>query len=145
MEKVGHPVAIPKEVQRECCRAQQSLEALLIRKAIDGRKIKAVAVRNRKLCAQIRRDFPLGKGEAEAVALAISQKADLLAIDDKHGINACKLFRIPFAAAINILLRTREKDLLKKDEALTKLEALAKFGRYPASILQEARGRLEGS
>lgn len=40
----------------------------------------------------------LGKGEAEA-------------IDDKNGINACKLLGIAFTTAIGTLVRSREKSV----------------------------------
>jgi predicted nucleic acid-binding protein len=43
----------------------------------------------------------LGKGEAEAIALALKEKAELLGIDDKNGINACKLLGIRFTTAVD--------------------------------------------
>jgi len=143
LENIGQAAFIPKEVERECCEGQQSLDALLIRKAIDEKRITVVAARNRKWYGRILRDFPLGKGEAEAIALAVAEKAALLGIDDRQGINACKLLGIPFTTAIGILIRMREKGLLGSGEARSRLEALAKYGRYSAVILKEARRRLE--
>ncbi len=144
LENIGQAVAIPKEVERECCGGQQSFDALLIQKAIDEKKIKVVAVKDRKLYGKILRDFPLGKGEAEAIVLAVSEKAALLGIDDRQGINACKLLGIPFTTAVSILIRMLEKGLLEKEEAVAKLDALEKFGRYKAAILKDARLKLEG-
>ena len=144
LENVGQQVVIPKEVEKERCGAWKSPDALLIQKAVHEKKIKALAVKNQRLCDQIQEDFPLARGEAEAVALAVSEKAGLVAIDDKQGINACKLLRIPFTTAINILIRMRQKGLLERDEALLKLEMLQKYGRYKAQILKDARFRLEG-
>ena len=145
LESVGQPVAIPKEVERECSGARKSPDALLIQKAVSEKKIKVVAIRNQRLCEKIQGDFPLAMGEAEAVALAVSERAGLVAIDDKQGINACKLLRIPFTTAIDILIRMREKGLIKREEALIKLETLQRYGRYKARILEDARLRLEGS
>ena len=88
-------------------------------------------------------DFGLGRGEAEAIVLALSEKADVLGIDDKNGINACKLLGIAFTTAIGILVRSREKGLLTGSEALSKLATLAKHGRYKESILEDARRKLE--
>jgi predicted nucleic acid-binding protein len=88
-------------------------------------------------------DFGLGRGEAEAIVLALSEKADVLGIDDKNGINACKLLGIAFTTAIGILVRSREKGLLTGSEALAKLATLAKHGRYKESILEDARRKLE--
>ena len=88
-------------------------------------------------------DFGLGRGEAEAIVLALAEKARVLGIDDKNGINACKLVGVGFTTASGILVRMCEKGLLTKSEALVKLEGLAKHGRYKRSILEDARRKLE--
>ena len=51
----------------------------------------------------------MGQGEAEAIALAQKERARIVGIDDKNGINACKLLGIAFTTAVGILLRRREK------------------------------------
>lgn len=143
LKHVGQDVMIPKEVEREACQVKQSLDALMIRKAIEEKRIKVLGVRDRKTCQKIAEDFSLARGEAEAVVLALSKKA-ILGIDDRNGINACKLLGIPFTTAIGVLVRMWEKELLSKDEALTKLSRLEKYGRYSAEIVSDARSRLEG-
>jgi predicted nucleic acid-binding protein len=89
-------------------------------------------------------DFSLGQGEAEAVALALKERARIIGIDDKNGINACKLLGLGFTTAVGILLRSREKGLLDRSAALVALAALAKYGRYKDSIIEDARLKLEG-
>jgi hypothetical protein len=143
LRDVGIDVAIPVAVEEECCDVKKSLDALMIRKALSEAKIKAIAVRDRKLVARVRADFGLGVGEAEAIVLALEVKARVLGIDDKGGINACKLLGIAFTTAIGILLRMCERRLLTASEALTKLEGLARHGRYKKSILEDARRQLE--
>ena len=64
-------------------------------------------------------------------------------IDDKNGINACKLLRISFTTAIGILVRMLEKRLLTREEAMGKLAILEKQGRYKKSIVEDAKRRLE--
>lgn len=135
--------AIPVEVEKECCGVKKSLDALLIQKALDELRIKAIAVKNRKLVVKLQGDFGLGKGEAEAIVLALAEKADVLGIDDKNAINACKLLGIAFTTAIGILVRSREKGLLAGSVALAKLAALAKHGCYKESILEDASLKLE--
>jgi predicted nucleic acid-binding protein len=56
-----------------------------------------VAAKDRKLVGKLGHDFSSGRGEAEAIALAVVKQAKLLAIDDTNGINACKLLDIAFA------------------------------------------------
>lgn len=137
-------VVIPGEVEKECCGSKKTLDALMIQKAVEESRIKVVAVKNRRLVAKLRGDFGLGKGEAEAIALALNEKAQLLGIDDKNGINACKLLGIAFTTAVGILIRSQEKGLLEASEALAKLAMLAKHGRYKDSIIDDARLKLEG-
>lgn len=136
-------VAIPAEVEKECCVSKKALDALIIQKAVDESRIEVVAVKNRKLVAKLEADFSLGKGEAEAIALALNEKAHVLGIDDKNGINACKLLGVAFTTAVGILIRSREKGLLEGPAALAKLELLAKYGRYKNSIIEDARLKLE--
>lgn len=138
-------VAIPPEVEKECCAARQSLDALMIQKAIKESKIAVVGIRNKKLVAKLRADFGLGKGEAEAIALALAERAQIIGIDDKSGINACKLSGLAFTTAIGILIRMREKRLLSLDAALAKLTALERYGRYEQAILADARKQLEAT
>jgi predicted nucleic acid-binding protein len=136
------PAAIPAEVERECCGVKKTLDALMIQKALEESRIQVVAVRNHKLIAELQTDFSLGKGEAEALALALKEKAQWLGIDDKNGINASKLLGIPFTTALGILVRSREKGLLDHPEALAKLTMLAKYGRYKSAIIEDARRKM---
>jgi predicted nucleic acid-binding protein len=71
------------------------------------------------------------------------QEAALIGIDDKNGINACKLLGFPFATAIGLLIRIHEKGLLTTEEALVKLTQLGQHGRHKRSILEDAKRRLE--
>jgi len=143
LDSFAGEVLIPVEVERECCSAKKSFDALLIEKAIKEERIAVKTLREKRLFRKIRDDFRLGKGEAEAIALAFSAGAQLVGIDDKNGINACKLLKLPFVTAINILIRMREKVFIEKDAALIRLDALERFGRYTSGIVADARSRLE--
>ncbi len=145
LDSVDFQVAIPFEVEKECCRVKKSLDALMIQKALDESRIRVIAVKDRRLVTKLQSDFGLGRGEAEAIVLALAERARVLGIDDKNGINACKLLGVAFTTAAGILVRMREKRLLTIAEALVKLETLAKHGRYKPSILQDARRKLEAA
>jgi tetratricopeptide (TPR) repeat protein len=56
--------------------------------------------------------------------LALAEKAQVLRIEHKIGINACKLLGAAFTIAIGVLVRMREKGLLMVGEALVKLAIL---------------------
>jgi predicted nucleic acid-binding protein len=145
---IGMEIAIPKAVENECCGGKKTLDALIIRKALEGSKIdepriKVKSVTNRKLVAKLEEDFSMGRGESEAIALALQEKALLVGIDDKNGINACKLAGIPFTTAVGILVRSRQKGLIDCGDALVKLSALAKYGWYRSAILEDAKLQME--
>jgi hypothetical protein len=136
-------VLIARAVEDECCRGKASIDGLTIRKSVDEGKITVLGVRSASQVAKLQIDFSMGRGEAESIALALQEKARILGIDDRNGIQACKLLGLPFAAAIGILLRSREKGLIGHVDALDKFGALARYGRYKSSIVEDARNRLE--
>ncbi len=144
LREIGMEVAIPRAVEEECCGGgKKTFDALMIQKAVDKSRIIVRGVRNRKLVQKLKADFSMGRGESEAIALALQEKARLVGVDDKCGINACKLTGVPFITAVAILLRSRQKGLIDKDDALNRLSSLAKHGRYKSSILEDAKRRLE--
>lgn len=143
LDGIGMDVVIPTAVEQECCGASKALDALVIRKALDDGRIKVRKARNGKLVAKLISDFTMGRGEAEGIAMALEEKAQIIGIDDKIGINACKLLGIPFITAIGLLVQSGQKGLVGRDDAHTKLAALARFGRYRKFILDDALRQLE--
>lgn len=83
-------------VCRACCGVKKSLDAPLIQKALDELRLKVIAVRNRNSLSNWRETSAWAGGEAEAIVLALTEKAQVLGIDDKNGINACNLLGIAF-------------------------------------------------
>jgi predicted nucleic acid-binding protein len=136
-------VAIPKAVEGECCGGIRTFDALLIRKAIEEQRIRVHRLRDAKLAAKLVLDFNMGKGEAETIALAMEQGGQIVGIDDKRGMDACKLLGLPFTNAIALLIRSRQKRLITQDDARSKLAALARYGRYRKSLLEDAARELE--
>ena len=139
---IGQHVLIPKEVEREACGVKKSLDTLLIERSIEDGELKVSTIKDRRICRKIAADFSLGSGEVEAIVLASSEE-DLLGIDDRKGINACKLLGIPFTTAIALLVRMREKKILTRRQSLATLRKLDRFGRYKSEIVEDARVRLE--
>lgn len=118
-------------------------DAQLIARLIGERRIEVRKVTDRKALGLLRREFRLGIGEAQSIALARAGNASLIAIEDRNGVNACKILRLPFTGALGILMRLREKDLMARAESLRKLDILQKHGRYRAEIVDDVRRRLE--
>jgi len=82
--------------------------------------------------------------EAEALTLALQEKAALVATDDRNAIRACKILKIDFTTAIAVLMRAYEKRLITKDEAIIKLLKLESIARYNRNIIEDARQIIEG-
>ena len=143
LKDIGMEIAIPKAVEDECCGGKKTLDVLIIRKALDESRIKVRSARDRKLVAKLGEDFSMGGGESEAIALALQERALLVGIDDKNGMNACKLAGIPFTTAVGILVRSCQKGLIERGDALVKLSALAKYGWYRSAILEDAKLQME--
>src|ERR1700728_4520150 len=82
LDEVAMDVAIPDAVERECCGGKMTLDGLMIRKVLDQSRIKVISAKNKAISAKLRKDFNLGIGEAEAIALAMQGRALLLGTDD---------------------------------------------------------------
>ena len=136
-------VLITREVEDECCPKQQALDSLIIQKAVKDKRIAVKTLKSRALYQKLRIDLSIGQGEAETLAFALTQKSVLVAIDDRRGIKACKLLKIPFVTAIDIVLRMKEKGILTKEQALPKFDSLARYGRYSGEIISRAMASLE--
>ena len=88
LKDFGMEIAIPKAVEDECCGGKKTLDALIIRKALDESRIKVRSVRDRKLVAKLEEDFSMGRGESEAIALALQEEALMVGIDKSRSARA---------------------------------------------------------
>ena len=136
-------VLIPPQVQTECCATKDTFDAQLIARLIKERHIVVRKLKSPGVAAKIRKEFNLGKGEAEVIALAQTITAKLILIEDRNGMNACKILKLPFTGVLGILVRMHEKKLVSTEEAVRKLDLLERYGRYKADIIADVRRRLE--
>ena len=144
LDDLPEKAVITEEVEEECCRKPQAFDSLIIQKAIKERKITVRAPKSKSVYQKLQKDLGLGSGEGETLAFALTQKAPIVAIDDRRGIRACKLLKIPFSTAMDIVIRMRQKQVLTKEQALAKVEALARHGRYSEEIIKRATTTVEG-
>ena len=136
-------VLIPEKVRIEIYYEERE-ETPLLNKFIENKKIKVYKVRNSKLVKKLMEDFAIGAGEAEVLALAIQEKTNIIATDDRNAIRACKLLQLNFTTAIAILVRTFEKKLIDREEALIKLHKLEYIARYKLSIINNVKKHIKG-
>lgn len=136
-------VLIPETVQTEVLKEEKE-ETLLIKSLIGSKKVRAVRIEDKGQIKKLIKDFGIGKGEAEAIMLAIEQGVKIVATDDRNAIRACKLLHLEFITAITVLIRAVEKRLIDNDEALVKLQKLQHIGRYSKAIIQDATNQIKG-
>jgi predicted nucleic acid-binding protein len=137
-------VLIPEKVRGEVC-IKEMEETPLIERLIKERKIYVAKIRKTMVMRQLMDDFSIDVGEAGALTLAVNKKDAMIATDDRNAIRASKLLKIGFTTAIAILVRTFEKDLIDKEEALIKLQKLESIARYSRAIIEDAKKNTEGS
>jgi hypothetical protein len=143
ISKFHGKVLIPEKVKKEIC-TEEVEETPLIVKLIEDKKIHVSKAKDRKLIRRLMDDFHIDEGEAEAITLALQEKANIIATDDRNAIRASKLLKLNFTTAIAILIRTFEKKLINKEDALVKLKKLSSVARYSHAIINDAQKLIEG-
>jgi len=134
-------VVIPEAVRIELFR-QQKEETPLLYRLINDKDIQVLSVKDNRQIDKIIRDFNIDRGEAEALTIALQERASLIATDDRNAIRACKLLNLDFTTAIAVLIRSFEKKIIDRNEALLKLQKLQSNGRYKRSIIEDARAMI---
>ncbi|MBI1970313.1 hypothetical protein HYS47_01055 [Candidatus Woesearchaeota archaeon] len=134
-------IILPEAVWKEINQKKEAYDTQIIEQLISEKMIRTASEKTQSLIFE--KEFGLGKGESEALALAHQQKAKL-ATDDLRAIKASKVFNIPFATAIHFLIDLTNQGVISKEIAKEKLQKLEKYGRYGGMMLQDAKKRIEG-
>jgi predicted nucleic acid-binding protein len=86
--------------------------------------------------------FELDEGEAEAIALAIETKADILLLDERRGRKVASRFGLKFIGLLGILIEAKHKGIIEKlKPILNELVSKAGFrvsSQLYAHVLREA-------
>ena len=131
---------ITSTILTECTAKKDAFDSKLIEKRVIEKKIRIKEVKKREWTIQ--KDFNLGKGEAEAVALCQENNCPLIT-DDRKAINTCKVLRINFTTVPNILLEIHKKGLINKEEAKAYIKRLKEIGRYTSETLKKVEEDIE--
>ena len=135
-------ILMPGKVREEILAGSKEGVPLIV-KLINEKKIHVSKVKNTKAVMKLMEDFNIDEGEAEALILAIQEKAIMVATDDGNAIKACKLLKMDFTTAITFLIRAFGKNLIGQDESLIKLQKLISMGRYDNKIIEDATKRIK--
>lgn len=137
----NHELFIPNEVYKETVeKGKERLheDAFFIEEQISKKKIFKIEVKNKVLINKLILDYNIHKGEAEAIALFLEIKADILAVDDHKAITLCRIMKIPFMTAISFILYLFKNKILSKKESQDYIALLQEYGRYRDMIIIEA-------
>ncbi len=141
-------VIIPERVFEETVlqgKQLQKADAWKIEKAVLQKKIRVKKLRPAKdiRIENLRLDFNLGKGEAEAIELYFQSRAKLLLVDDKQAINMAKLLEVSWVTLPALLVGLVEKKRISKLDALESLQILQEEGRYKLGFILDAFYKIE--
>ena len=135
---------ISEEVEKEATK-KDSFDAILIKQRIKEKKITVKKVKGKKQVEKIAKDFKLQKGEAETIILCIENKCKGIATDDYNAMKACTVVGIKYISTLATLVNLAKKRKLSKEEAILKIEQLAKYGRYSKEIIDDVKNRIGGA
>lgn len=114
-------VVIPTAARAEAAPPGPRPDAVAIRRRLADRRIVVRKVRSRAKVTRPMADFRLGRGEAEALVLALETRAQLVATDDRNALLACRMLGLGGVTAVAILVRARQKGRLSMPEAERRL------------------------
>lgn len=137
---------LPEEVYKEAVikgKAKKFSDSYQIEDKISKNLMKVKKIKDKTKVNQIINEFGLAKGETEAIALFLQEKADVLAIDDHKPINVCKAYRIPFITTLSLVLDAYYRRIITKSEAKKMIEDLDVYGRYKDELIYKALNYLE--
>ncbi len=133
-------IYIPEAVYVEAVekgKTLKKLDAFTIEKEINDKKIFIEKIKNLKEKTNLKQNFNIHDGEAEAIVLYLEKKADLLATDDYRTEKVSKILKIKFFNTPAFLLRCFENKTLSKEKILLKFEKLSQIGWYKKQVLKE--------
>jgi len=109
-------VVIPEAVERELRRAHPVLPSF----------IRTIAINDRQLVDRLCRD--LDQGEAEAIALILERRGDLLLIDERKGRRVALREGVQVIGLLGVLLEAKRRGIIQSlNDTIGKLQTTAGF------------------
>jgi len=122
LKKMYGEVIVPKAVYRELEIGKNKY----YKDISEESWIKILEVKNKYLLEKLKQD--LDEGEAEAIALSLEIKSDLLLIDEKLGRKIAEEEGLKITGTMGILLKAKKKGIIKEVKPL--IYELVKKGNY---------------
>lgn len=146
LDDVPEVPRLPRAVEAESASDPSRPDGVLIRQRIEEGRLRVEEVVQRSVTTRLLHDFRLGRGEAEALAMALEGEDPAVVVtDDRNAIRACKVLRIDFVTSLGILVRAVEKGVLSRDDGIRCLEKLRSYGRFKAEVVEEVSRQIGGT
>ena len=110
LPQLYNQITIPEAVYRELVDIDPPVPGT--REVQGAAWVKVTAVVNRARVEHLLNEVRLDSGEAEAIALAIELKADLLLIDERRGRATADRLGIKITGLLGILVEAKQKNLI---------------------------------
>src|SRR3989338_1927691 len=112
-------IFVPKSVYEEVMagKAKKLSDALLAEMLVKNRLISVLAAKNAALGESIKKDFSMGNGEADAIALCLEKNFNAVATDNKQGRKAAPIYSIPLLGSPEIIAALARKGAITKEKA----------------------------
>ncbi len=139
-------ISIPETVEKEVVEdglEQGFQDALLVRERIRQGRITVAGTPTGS--AALQKEYGLHAGEAEALALYLESKADLLGMDDGKAIKVCRILQARFFTALSLAIHLTLEKAIGKIEGTACIQALGKHGRYTEEEIELALSEIGGA
>mgnify|MGYP001570717943 CR=1 FL=1 len=121
------------------------MDALLTEKMVKEKKIIIKKVANARLVNKLIRDFNLGNGEAEALALAISGECECIITDNKQGRKSALIHGLKLIGSIDVISALCKLKLIDKSKAQNGLMKLKEFGWFQEYLIESAMEEIKNA
>ena len=119
-------------------RDKKFMDALLTEKLVKEKKIIVKTVINAKLVNKLVRDFNLGKGESETLALVIGGECDAIVTDNKQGRKSALIHGLKLIGSIDVITALCNLKLIDKNKAQDGLMKLKEFCWFQEYLIDNA-------
>ena len=142
-----YDLAVAKTVYEEVLKGKDKkfMDALLTEKLVKEKKINVKTAINAKLVNKLVRDFNLGKGEAETLALVISGECDAIVTDNKQGRKSALMHGLKLIGSIDVISALYSLKLIDKNKAQDGLMKLREFGWFQEYLIDSAMEEIKNA
>lgn len=134
-----HKIFVTKAVYDEVIAGKEKMfpDALLVERLKDEKKISLIEPES-SITSKLKADFNMGDGEASTVAIAINDKAAIVATDNLQGRKAAKINGISLVGSPEIIVSLFKKKKITGAKAKEGLKILKEEGWFDPNLIDKA-------